>query len=229
MIALIGAGFTLQNFKRLYKSYDYHETHRDSLEATGTEIIGDLSFLDHCESLIFSLPPSAGALNLVKRIKFEKPAFLLSSIGVYQKISGVADEESSLAQTDRAQLIHAIEKEFLKFENAVVLRLGGLFNEQRHPIHSIIRRNVKVQANELINFVHITDVCEAIHILLQHQPKQQVYNLVDRNHPTRKHYYSQLTDHPLIFETNSELKFQVSSDRFMQEFKTSEGFLNRIS
>jgi hypothetical protein len=227
-IALIGAGYTLQRFKHLYNDYNFHETHRESLHAKPDSIWGDLSFLEHCDALVFSLPPRPEALNLIQHLQFNKRAILLSSIGVYAKSDGTFDESCPVGESDRAQLIAAIENEFLTFDNAVVLRLGGLFDEGRHPINSIIRKQVQVQANERINFVHIDDVCEAIHCLLTSNPKHQFYNLVDTNHPIRKDYYSSLTREPLTYTTSSDLDYKVSSERFLKEFQTSAGFLDKV-
>lgn len=228
MLALIGAGYTLQRFKNLYDAYDFHETHRDTLEATEKEIKGDLSFLEKAHGLIFSLTPSLGALNLVQNLHFDKKAILLSSIGVYQKSDGDHDESCAIGTSERAMLIHKIEMEFLKLEKSVVLRLGGLYDSNRHPINSILKRGSTIQANELINFVHIDDVCEAIHTLLKNNPKERIYNLVEKNHPTKRNYYTALTSEPINFSDKSDLKFQVDSTRFINEFETSEQFLNRI-
>ena len=72
MLALIGAGYTLQKFKSFYPAYDFYETHRDTLMATENEVKGDLSFLEKANGVVFSLPPSLAALNLVEEMKFEK-------------------------------------------------------------------------------------------------------------------------------------------------------------
>ena len=228
-IALIGAGYTLQRFMQLCDDYEYHETHRSTLEATSDSISGDLGFLDSADAMIFSLPPSPGALNLVQQLSFNKPAILLSSIGVYEKSAGNFDESAPIGISDRAQLIHAIENEFLKLDQSVVLRLGGLFDDNRHPVNSIIKKQITVQGNDLINFVHIDDVCQALDMMLQSWPKQRLYNLVDRHHPTKKDYYTSLTTHPINFSQQSGLNYQVSSKRFLTEIQTDGKFLNRLS
>ena len=192
MLALIGAGYTLQKFKKQHPSYDFFETHRDTLNATKDKIEGDLSFLGKADGLIFSLPPSPGALNLINNIKFDKKAILLSSIGVYAKDETIITEDSKIGDSQRSQLIYEIEKAFLENSNAVVLRLGGLFDETRHPVKYIVKNDSHPNGRELVNFVHIDDVIQAIHILLKSHPRERIYNIVDTNHPTKKEYYSKI-------------------------------------
>lgn len=232
MLALIGAGYTLQKFKRLHPTYDFFETHRDSLCATEDEIEGDLSFLSNANGLIFSLPPSKSALNLVKNLEFEKPAVLLSSIGVYAKDEPIVSEAGRIGESERSQLIYAIENEFLKMPKAVVLRLGGLFDENRHPVKYILKNNSKPNGDELVNFVHIDDVCEAIHIMLKYTPEHKVYNVVDINHPTKRDYYTKvaktLAADSIIFSNNSYEQCKITSKRILEEFNIDADFLNKV-
>lgn len=232
MLALIGAGYTLQKFKSLYPDYDFFETHRDSLNATEDNIEGDLSFLNSSAGLVFSLPPSAGALNLVKNIKFEKRAVLLSSIGVYAKYEEIITEESRIGESERAQLIFNIEEEFLKNPSAVVLRLGGLFDENRHPVKYIIRNGSTPNGEELVNFVHIDDVCEAIHFALAKQVKHRVYNVVDQNHPSKKEYYTrvarELGNSKISLKSDEAVQYKLSSQRLLNEYMGSSHFLKKV-
>lgn len=228
MIALIGAGYTLQRFIEVHPQYQYHETHRSNLEAFDDHIKGDLSFLENSQALIFSLPPSQAALHLVDQLQFTKPAILLSSIGVYAKKSGKTQETDELGTSDRSQLIQAIENKFLTMPQAIVLRLGGLFDERRHPVHFIVKNNSVIEARDLINFVHIDDVVEAISQMITGQPRYRIYNVVDRNHPSKLDYYTGLTDKPIKFSQHSNLQFQVDSSRIINEFSPHPDFLNRI-
>ena len=200
--------------------------------ATENEVKGDLSFLEKANGVVFSLPPSLAALNLVEEMKFEKKTILLSSIGVYAKDEELITEESNIGKSERSQLIYNIEKAFLKNPNAIVLRLGGLFDESRHPVKYIVKNNSTPNGNELVNFVHIDDVCEAIHILLKNEPKQRIYNLVDTNHPNKKNYYNKVSEEMSLgeieFVQKEVIQYSISSKRFLGEFSTPERFLRRI-
>ncbi|MAZ49458.1 MAG: hypothetical protein CME65_12935 [Halobacteriovoraceae bacterium] len=232
MLALIGAGYTLQKFKSIYPAYDFYETHRDNLLATEDHVKGDLSFLDKVQGLVFSLPPSKSALNLVRNLNFEGKAILLSSIGVYSKEEAVINETGAIGISERSQLIRQIEIEFLKLPEAVVLRLGGLFDENRHPVKYIIKNNSHPEAQELVNFVHIDDVCESIHFMLKNRGEHKVYNIVDQNHPTKEEYYtkiaSRLNLEPIKFSKNPVVKSQIDSSRIISEFSTNSDFLNKV-
>lgn len=232
MLALIGAGYTLQKFKKTHPAYDFYETHRETLNANENRIEGDLSFLDKANGLVFSLPPSKGALHLVKNIKFEGRAILLSSIGVYAKDEEVITEESQVGGSERSQLIYQIERAFLEMPKAVVLRLGGLFDESRHPVKYIAKNNSTPNGNELVNFVHIDDVVEAIHLMLKNRAEHAIYNIVDQNHPTKEEYYSEVASRlslePIKFSNNPIVKSQIDSTRILSEFSTNSDFLNKV-
>lgn len=232
-LSLIGAGHTLQRFVRNFsKDYEFKASHRDQLRALEDRIEGDLEPFLNSDAMVFSLPPSQAALNLIKHIKFEKKFILLSSIGVYKKDNGELDEEASVGESSRAQLIREIELAAQAKPRGIVFRLGGLFDEDRHPVRSILKRNSTPEALELINFVHTDDVGIALDCILKNDPQKNCYNLVDINHPTKEEYYSQIAkswgENPINFSRESTLRCQFSSSRFIKEFSTPDNFLNRV-
>ena len=132
----------------------------------------------------------------------------LSSTSLYGKTSGLIHEEiPALPHTKNAKAILTAE---MKIQNSqipsIILRLGGLIGNGRHPIFSLTGREGIKSPYNAINLLHIEDLLSAIAILIAQQDKDKenngrdkgrenheimhtLYNLVTPLHLERKSYY----------------------------------------
>ena len=114
-----------------------------------------------------------------------------STIGVYLAESGVVDESSSDLKTDSVyyRFEHWLSAGFPS--QTVVLRLGGLIGEDRHPVFSLSGRKQIPDGQKAVNLVHRKDILRFFQCILHDEVAGGVYNLVFPEHPSRETYYTQ--------------------------------------
>lgn len=102
----------------------------------------------------------------------------ISSTGIYQGLTGVVNEQSSLVLTDpRVARLATGETCLQQHGNWLTLRLAGLMGQGRHPA-KYTQGKVLSGAEVPVNMVHASDVAQAVLALLQRWPlPQQCYNL----------------------------------------------------
>lgn len=74
-------------------------------------------------------------------------------------------------------------------ERYSILRLAGLTGPDRHPVHMLAGRTLD-KGNKRINLVHISDVVNAIDVLVNRGPANRVLHLCSELHPKRGEYYT---------------------------------------
>lgn len=117
-----------------------------------------------------------------------------SSTGVYPKEAGEYDETYSFSAEEKNALYWA-EEVIRKSEKHLILRLGGLFGSDRHPIHSIVKRGTVSNPDGVINFVHRMDVIRFIQHQIENETQFGTFNLVYPDYPKRIDYYSNCAQH----------------------------------
>lgn len=118
-----------------------------------------------------------------------------SSTGVYPDREGTYDETYTFAQEELSALYHAEQAVTNAIQPSTVLRLGGLFGEDRHPIHSLVKRGSISNPEGKINFVHRGDVINFVKVLIGSSFSNEFYNLVYPDHPERGAYYHAAAKH----------------------------------
>jgi nucleoside-diphosphate-sugar epimerase len=215
-----------------------HEVGITRRSVAGIETIHTLLFdLDipstwHCASdfdpeiLVMSFPPGKNddyteALDqflsgLNKKIR----VIYTSSTGVYKNGDRI-DENSKIDETHFAFQTEQIVSKYFK-ERCMNLRLGGLIDERRHPIHYLAGRKEVANPEGSVNLVHKNDVINAIVKVIAEGEINGLYNIVNPDHPSRKEYYSEMARllklAPPEFADDKGLKRSISGDRFMKDF-----------
>lgn len=133
--------------------------------------------------------------DLVKALSATRLSHLIfiSTTSVYgDQTDDAVNEQSPLApETASAHANAAIEacvKASLP-DRYSILRLAGLTGPDRHPVHMLAGRTLEM-GNKRINLVHISDVVNAIEVLVRRGPANRVLHLCSKLHPKRGEYYT---------------------------------------
>ena len=116
-----------------------------------------------------------------------------SSTSVYGSEARVCDEESRVApESANAQQIAMCEQIWLNsgLPHISILRLGGLYDDERHPVRRLSGR-VAIQGGK--HPVNVVSRSQAVATLAQHiaQAQNGIFNVVAAAHPSRAEFYSQ--------------------------------------
>ena len=170
-------------------------------------IVGDIeTFLKDSEILIIDIPPKLRGINnesFVDKIKtlltyIEKSSvknvLFVSSTSVYADENRIITEETTPnPETESGKQLLQSEQ-FLqkntKFKTTV-LRFGGLIGEDRHPIHSLSKKDNVENPDAVINLIHQEDCIGIIEKIIEKKSWNETYNAVTPFHPSRKTYYTQ--------------------------------------
>ena len=170
-------------------------------------IVGDIeTFLNDSEILIIDIPPKLRGINnesFVDKIKtlltyIEKSSvknvLFVSSTSVYADENRIITEETTPNPDTESgkQLLQS--EQFLqqntKFKTTI-LRFGGLIGEDRHPIHSLSKKDNVENPDAAINLIHQEDCIGIIEKIIEKKSWNETYNAVTPFHPSRETYYTQ--------------------------------------
>lgn len=196
-------------------------------------------FLD-VDVLILSIPPRLKNHNetindLIAKIEHSKikKVIYTSSISVYGNKTGLITEKTETSPTrNTSKQIIEIEDLLVnnKTFNTTILRLGGLIGNKRHPAYHLTGKLIQFP-NETINLIHLEDCISAIKKLIALNVSNEIFNLVNPNHPEKGAYYVQCCKKlklplPILGKENkSEIK-NISSEKIIKRLNLN--FLNNL-
>ena len=154
------------------------------------------------EILLLNLPPGLknkisyskrieNALELTKGSGVKKVIFI-STTSVYKDESVTVTEEGPFANSEKAKELISAEKiiQQQKNLNCTILRLGGLYGYGRVPIRKIVKP-VLLNSEKKLNLIHRDYVCEIIFQIIRNELWNEIYNLVEDDHPTQLEFFHQ--------------------------------------
>lgn len=213
------------------------------------EVFGDFEhFLEGSEILIINFPPKLRGDNpesLVKKIENCLPFIEQSPVKKVIFVSSTAVFPDSfpmktIYEDTPPQPNNERGKQLLETENRLrynthfettILRFGGLFGENRHPIYHIAGKKNIDNPEAPINLIHLQDCINLIFRVIENDLWNKALNAVYPKHPKRKEYYPQkAADLGLEipeFKTNSISKGKYISCKYLRE-KYGFEFLNEI-
>src|SRR5699024_2585927 len=118
----------------------------------------------------------------------------ISSTSVYPPQSGIVAEVDAVADKAASETGNAL----LKAENmlleqssveTLVLRFGGLYGYDRHPIHYLAGGTNLENGNAPVNLIHRDDGIGVISSAIQQSVSNGIFNVVSDGHPPRNMYY----------------------------------------
>lgn len=163
-----------------------------------------------CDILFINFPPGRGAENLIPRyqkridkvIQAAKKSGLqkiifASTTGVYK---GSADQTMVTEDTpedparESAKAMYRAEQSLSAYtDQLTILRFAGLVGPGRKAAHFFAGKQNLPNPDNTVNLVHLTDCVQVVSRIIELDYFGQVYNVVADKHPTRKAYYTQLT------------------------------------
>ena len=162
---------------------------------------GDVEGLWDVDLLVVTVPPRDGdawlkrldALLDTARERHGVRRFLFtSSTSVYAERGEVVDEaDATPPASERGRRMRAAEERFLGGPGAaLVLRLGGLYGEDREPARSLAGRRDVAGGDAPVNLVHRVDVVGVVQGLLSRDVRSGTFNIVADEHPTKRVFYA---------------------------------------
>lgn len=202
------------------------------------EIIID-EFFSNCDVLIITIPPNrknSEAMEYVSKMNWIisqvekhqiKQVIYTSSTSVYEGLENEVDETAVLKDDNvRSEEIIINERNLIenkKFKSTI-LRLAGLFGEERQPVKFLAKKEINENGNEPVNVLHLYDAVEAISALIENPIENEIFNLVYPQYDSRETFYQKAArDLNLPFinfnKVESPKNRKVSSKKFQNKFK----------
>ncbi|TNF48873.1 MAG: hypothetical protein EP305_04330 [Bacteroidetes bacterium] len=208
-IMIIGGGWLGKSLAKILKKYGFEVAITGRSRVIETEDLNFFQFditdreswssIDQFdpEVVVICIPPLKSDEQLLFLEEFSalklmgRRVIYTSSTGVYGS-EGIFDEESFVEENG---WIRKNEMSLLSnnaFFDLVILRLGGLIDQDRHPIYHLQGRKDLSDPNGVVNLVHRIDVIHAIQCLIDSNIHNGLYNVVNPDHPSREEYYTKM-------------------------------------
>jgi nucleoside-diphosphate-sugar epimerase len=115
----------------------------------------------------------------------------VSTTSVFGVQVGNVDEDTPPCPNTPSGAAHAQLEAWLlnHVSNSCVVRLAGLIDDSRHPVTSIVRRDIFSNGNQVVNLVHKEDVIRGLLAIFEQRPCQHILHFCAPKHPTREAYY----------------------------------------
>lgn len=166
--------------------------------------------------------------TVIKQLQDSKIKFVIfvSSTSVYPSKAGIVSEED--AREDKAArpsgnaLIRA-EKLLLKQSdfNTTVIRFGGLYGPNRHPVKYLAGKKNLDKGNAPVNLIHQADCIGIIHKIIEEEITNEIFNGVSDGHPPKKMYYPAAAEalelEPPAFTEDGSKDYKVVSNRKLKQ------------
>jgi len=231
-VAVIGCGWlglplALELKSKGYEVYGYARRHevQELLVANQITVLPLPTSLDKIELAISTLTPPKSEVDQMVHIQIAQAAhehqlsqlIYTSSISVYPDIDAVLSEEDN----DPAHPISKLEELYMsQFSQATMLRLGGLYGGERHPAKYLSGRANVAKPLAPTNLVSRERVIESILKCIELGIQSEIINIVDKDHPTRLSYYTEVCNAmgivPPSFEESEEKGKLISTKKMKQ-------------
>jgi nucleoside-diphosphate-sugar epimerase len=181
------------------------------------------------DRLIITLPPSGHPEEFEKKIQLlaaitsqhrYDQLIVISSTSVYPDENGTVLEEHASYQISSHSGISLLKYENLLFKsNTCIIRFGGLFGPNRHPVKSLSGRELS-GGSAPVNLIHRSD-CIAITLSIIKQGIVNTrLNACHPDHPSRTDYYTMAAQRlgipPPVFSTEPTAFKKVSSEKLIR-------------
>lgn len=143
-----------------------------------------------------------------------------SSTSVYPKLGGLTTEE----EAEQGKAARSSGEALLKAEKILknsgidytILRFGGLYGYDRHPVKYLSGKKNLDEGLKPVNLVHQLDCVNVIEEIINQKKRNEIYNVVSDGHPPRKEFYVCAAKHfdlpPPTFKEDKEKNYRIVSN-----------------
>ncbi len=163
--------------------------------------------------LIYTIPPLELTLiqSFFNQISPDKKIIFTTSTSVYSKDSGEASEETMIdVKTSSSPLLVKTETYLRgRFKNCTIIRPGGLYGIDRHPVFFLAGRSMLNNGDDYLHLASLNDCLNAITKVIELNFWGETVNVVSDLRVTKKDYYTQMArvlNLPDIHYSESESK-----------------------
>ncbi len=143
-----------------------------------------------------------------------------SSTSVYPKFGGITTEKDAEAgHATRPSGEALLEAEQTIMQSGIdytILRLGGLYGYDRHPVKYLSGKKNLDGASKPVNLVHQLDCVNIITEIINQKKRNEIYNVVSDGHPPRKEFYECAAKHMDLelptFKPDKESNYKIVSN-----------------
>lgn len=178
--------------------------HLDTFDLGSTDAFQTALWRHHADKPVwfFLLPPSSLThyadtvkqwAELARACNVQHLIFT-SSTSVYGDTARECDETATPdPQTESARQILAAEQHLLDsgISNIDILRLGGLYCAERHPVSRLVQKQNIPGGNRPINIVHRNIAVESLFQTAFKPDGRRLKNIIEPRHPTRREFYTE--------------------------------------
>jgi nucleoside-diphosphate-sugar epimerase len=183
-----------------------------------------------CDIIIYTVPPLELGLvsNFFKQLSLDKKIIFTSSTSVYGKNLGNVNENSFLSKTNTSSPLLLSTEEMLsaKFDTLTIIRPGGLYGANRHPVNFLANKKNISGGHDWLHLVSQEDCINAIISIIQKNIWGEVFNLVSDLKTRKKDYYTEMANKfslvaPVYLDEKHETPTQISNEKSKNILKIS--------
>lgn len=189
--------------------------------------------------LVLNIPPGRSRENTIEfhtaqiqsvidhiRVSTIGRVIFISSTSVYPESPGVVKESDTVAgkaARDSGNALLQAEaklKENKEFDTTII-RFGGLYGYDRHPVKYLAGKQNLEKAKAPVNLIHRDDCIQITDQIIEEEITGEIFNAVSDGHPPRKMYYRAAAKamglEPPTFKKDTEKNYKVVSNRKLKE------------
>lgn len=146
---------------------------------------------------------------------------MYSSTGAYGDAKGKISENDLSPDVNSTNVICAAEGSLKRsLPDSVILRLAGLYGEDRHPVKYLAGRTDISDGDAPVNLVHREDVIRATEVMIKNKVRSEVFNICSPVHPKKSKIYPAIAkllelDEPEFLDGGDDGKL-ISSDKLQK-------------
>lgn len=150
-----------------------------------------------------------------------------SSTSVYPSEEGIyCEEDADLSNTARSsgKAILKAEKLLQSYSelNTIILRFGGLYGYDRHPVRYLAGKEDLSSPYKPVNLIHQDDCIKIVRKFLTSDSVSGVFNAVSDGHPPRETFYQSAADHfsvelPTFDSSTESINRVISNEKLKRE------------
>lgn len=161
--------------------------------------------LPETDAVIISISPGRGenreeypqSIRQISKVMADsnKLVVLYSSTSAYGNAKNNVTEIEAQPDLSSSNILLAAEGELRELiPDATILRLSGLYGEDRHPVKYLAGRTGIKNGDAPVNLVHREDVIRATELMIEKDLRGEIFNVCAPDHPKKEDIYTTVAE-----------------------------------